>query len=140
MYQSVQRFYSRKAITFREILLSSSMDREPMILLEPGNEKVYDQCMKDLAFENWIFTTLPANNPSANWPLSLPEFYGRFQNLRPLALWAEPFDESYNFQEAAYNYLIKSIESQTPNKDSIKLGLLSLLDVTLGSGSYERIV
>lgn len=140
MYQAVQRFYSRRALTFREILLSSSMDREPMLIVSNGKDKDYDQYTKNIAFENWVFTTLPGNNPSTNWPLNLPEFYSRFHTLRPLALWSEPFDETYTFQEAASQFISRSLKNKEQKEDSLKLALLSLLDVTLSSGSYDRIV
>jgi len=145
MHQSVQRFYYRRALTFREILLSASLDRNPMILLENSiNSRNYDLCMEEIALGTWIFPTLPGNNPATGWPESLDKFYSRLKSLRPLSLWAEPFDENYQFQQNAYdfitNLLVSSKDKYEQNRENLKLALLSVFGITLNSGSFDRML
>ncbi len=147
MHQSVQRYYYRKALTFREILLSSSLDRDPMYLL--GSNKSSDPSMEEIALGSWVFPTLPGTNPNTKWPLDLPKFHERVMALKPLTLWAEPFDESLNFQDAAYQFVTKQLEllrteanpdKQTQIREGLRMALMSTLQVMLNSGSYDRMV
>ncbi len=135
-HEASRAYYDRQATTFREIVLSGETDRNPVTLL--GRTNIFTGEMEDIAFGSWVFPTLPGTNPSTSWPLSLPELKDRLSALKPLALWSEPFDEQYRFQEAAYHF-ITNAESKT-GSEAVRLALLTTLKMTLNSGSHERIV
>ena len=141
MKQSAEGYYDRKAATFFEIALSSDMDRNPGSLL--GKTNGTTPLLEEIAFKPWIFPTLPGTNPALNWPDSLPELYRRVNELKPLSLWSEPFDESYSFQDAVYAFIQQAAEkakSDAAAKEHAKLAFLTALKVAMNSGSYDRMV
>ncbi len=157
MHQSVEKYYYRRALTYRELLLSSQLDRNPTVLF--GDCRQCNNIMEEIAMNSWIFPSLPGTNPDTNWPFTLNELYTKVSHLRPLALWCEPFDENYNFQEAAYKFFKGTLErfgglssAQSGSvkaqdqerikelKGDAKLALLNIFGITVNSGSYERMV
>jgi len=142
---SSESYYARKAATFFEIVvLCSDSDRNVADLF--GNAKLTNPIMEEIAFASSIFPTLPGTNPE-NWPESLPELYKRVSELKPLTLWEEPFDETYQFQENCYKFIETMAEKYQKNpeksaeiKENLRLALLTILTICLNSGSYERIV
>lgn len=97
--------------------------------------------MEEIALQSWIFPTLPATNPAVNWPLSLHDLYLRVRDLKQLTLWKEPFDESFSFQDAANQFIDNSLKSSEDAKThNLEEALVTLLNITLNSGSYERTV
>jgi len=136
MKKSIESFYSRKAASFLEIILSSDLGRDPSLLI--GETNGTSPIVEEAVLVPWMFPTFPGTNPQVNWPERLPELSKRLNELKPLALWIEPFDESFEFQGAAYEFLERVFNE--PQKDISQLALLTLLNVTLYSGSYDRIV
>jgi hypothetical protein len=97
--------------------------------------------MEEIALSSWIFPTLPATNPTVNWPLSLHDLYLRVRDLKHITLWKEPFDESFIFQDAANLFIEKSLKSSEEAKaNNLEEALITTLSIALNSGSYERIV
>ena len=141
MRQSMEAYYDRKMGTFLEIVLSADRDRNPAMML--GRTSGSSLLMEEIALAPKIFQTLPATNPTLNWPTALPGLYKRVNELRPLALWAEPFDESFTFQDSAYKFIEQAAEQvkQSPEKaEAFRLAYVTLLSMVLNSGSYDRIV
>jgi hypothetical protein len=145
MHRSLEHFYSRKALVCREIMRSCEEDRNPLLLQDEC--KPFHKSMEEAALASWVFPTLPGTNPTEQWPFSLPDLSARLRDLKPLTLWMEPFDDSYAFQEAGYQYLRRASanirahpEKASQMKDEMRLGLLSLLSIALNSGSYDRMV
>ncbi len=142
----MEAYYDRKMATFLEIVISADMDRNPGMML--GRSSAVTPLMEEIALAPKIFQTLPGTNPAANWPEALEDLHKRVGELRPLALWAEPFDESYDFQQGAYRFIDRAAQQLAEKdpgkvaqaKESIRLAVLTLLSVDLNSGSYDRIV
>jgi hypothetical protein len=138
-------FDTRRASTFFEIILSTSMDRDPALLL--GKTGEMNSVMEEIAYSPWMFPMLPGTNLTGNWVEKLPELYKRIINLKPLTLWHEPFDESFAFQQSLYQLLerlagqaLKFPDKLLSVREPAKHAFLVLIAITLNSGSYDRIV
>jgi hypothetical protein len=138
MGRSTESFYSRKAASFLEIILSSDIGRDPSLLI--GKTNGTSPAVEEAVLIPWMFPTFPGTNPQTSWPERLPEFNKRLSELKPLALWTEPFDESFGFQEAAYEFLERISNESQKDITQAQLAFLTLLNVTLYSASYDRIV
>lgn len=142
MWQSTELFYSRKAASFLEIVLSSDMGRDPSLLVGRSNETL--ATVDEAVLVPWVFPTLPGTSPHIAWPDRLPELCRRLGELRPLALWTEPFDDAFEFQDAVCSFILQISDHAQKDtgelKEQMQLALLVLLNVTLSSGSYDRVV
>ena len=142
---SAENYEERRAATFFELVLSADTDRTPSLYL--GKTHIANHIMEKIAQNSWVFPTLPGINPDRNWPEKLAELYDRICKLNPLSLWAEPFDESLEFQYAGYKLLERMADQAINNTDEAaqvkqwsNLAFLVLFTIILKSGSYDRIV
>jgi hypothetical protein len=145
MQERMQAHPERVRIAFQEVAQSALVDRN--LLQSIGQTNITHESMKQIALGSWIFPTLPGTNPGENWPASLKELKERVLGLPMWALWGEPFDESYAFQEPAYRYLELTIAKclQEPSTRGererwVRLAFETTLAIVVNSGSYDRMV
>jgi len=134
MAQSVRSelagYYGRVASTYYKILTDAAYAKfQP---LPRAEIKEFPEGLRDLTTRPFVFDTLPGTEPSTSWPYSLPELLARLQAMHPAALWLEPFDLTFTFQDKAFQFA-KTCEEEQQALEAFKV--LFLLSFLSGSGS-----
>jgi hypothetical protein len=130
LIEAGETFYGRKGATYNSIMNSLLNSKD--LYIPECDLRVSSEAMEEVALSSYLFTTLPATNPSQQWPSNLLQLRDRWLTLKPAALWREPFDLNFKFHNDAIQFIYKTLKAHH------KLSHVLFFNSNLNKGSINE--